>query len=160
MPANLARIPGVALDKLPDHLLPAGADEGTLTSTPNGDVWVHYNTSEDQIFLLHEDEVDVIVWDFGLDPDAESPGTYNTFGDDIIYGTVEETDRLVDDEFIFNFEGSDGLNGTYAATFPRQTDEDTVTFYIAHDNSTVSPEIHELIPVGTVTVGTLSELMV
>jgi len=111
-------------------------------------MYLYYETSADQTFVLHDNAVDVFVWDFGI----TDPGTYNTFGNDTIYGTVEEQDLLLDDSYITNAGlVYDASGGFYGITFPQQTAPQTITLYMSYDNSYVTPEVHTLTPVGTLT---------
>jgi hypothetical protein len=100
-------------------------DSGTLQDG----MYFHTVTSADQIFVLNENAVDVFVWDFGI----TSPGAYNPTGNDIVYGTVEETDLLLDDNYISNAGlVFDELGGFYGITFPEQTGPQTLTLYMSY----------------------------
>ena len=124
------------------HLPGANVDYGTVI---NGTYFFQV-TSADQTFVLHDNAVDVFVWDFGI----TAPGEYNTVGDNIVYGTVESTDLLLDDAYISNAGlVFDDIGGFYGITFPQQTGPKTLTLYMAYDNSIT--DVHTLTGIGTLT---------
>ena len=133
----------------PDHVPPLAAREHIpLQAAEHSERGLRYPyqrhvfyhvTSADQTFVLHDNAVDVFVWDFGI----TAPGEYKTVGDNIVYGTVESTDLLLDDAYISNAGlVFDDIGGFYGITFPQQTGPQTLTLYMAYDNSIT--DVHTL----------------
>jgi hypothetical protein len=138
--------PPIAHEHLPPQALDAKAFDHLDYGTDQNGMYFYYETSADQKFVLHDNAVDVFVWDFGI----TSPGAYNTIGNDVVYGTVEQTDLLLDDAYISNAGlVYDDIGGFYGVTFPEQTGPNTLAFYMSYDNSLT--DTHTLTPLGTLT---------